>query len=303
MIYSSVTELIGNTPLVRLHAIEKIEEIDAQLIGKVEFLNPAGSIKDRAAYKMLESLPLKAGDTIIEPTSGNTGIGLACLCAARGIQAIFTMPSSMSKERIDALKAYGAKIILTEASKGMQGAVDKALELSKEIENSYIPGQFTNLMNPQAHYETTGPEIWKDTEGKVDVLIAGIGTGGTLSGAGRYLKEKNPNIQIIGVEPMESPLLSQGTAGPHGIQGIGANFIPDTLDQTIYDEILPIETKEAYRVGKMLAQKEGLLVGISSGACVAAAIQCARREEYHKKQIVCILPDTGSRYLSTEMFD
>ena len=278
----------------------------AQLLAKVEFFNPAGSVKDRIAKRMIEKAEeqglLKKGATIIEPTSGNTGIGLASVCASKGYKAIFTMPETMSVERRNLLKAYGAKIVLTPGSQGMKGAIAKAKELQESTPNSLIPSQFTNLENPQAHYETTGPELWEQTDGEIDIFVAGVGTGGTISGTGKYLKEKNPNIKIVAVEPEGSPVLSQGKAGPHGIQGIGAGFVPDTLNTQIYDEIVTVTNENAYNTGRAIAQKEGLLVGISSGASVYAAIQLAKRPENEGKRIVALMPDTGERYLSTPMF-
>lgn len=307
MIYSKITELIGNTPLVELTNLEREENLDARVVAKVEFFNPAGSIKDRIALEMIEEAErkglIKKGATIIEPTSGNTGIGLACVAATKGYKTILTMPETMSIERRNLLKAYGAKVVLSLGSKGMQGAVDKANELAKEIENSFIPSQFENPENPNTHYKTTGPEIWKEAEGKIDILVAGIGTGGTISGVGKYLKEKNSEIQVVGVEPASSPLLTEHKAGPHGIQGIGANFIPNTLNTQIYDEILTVKDEDAYKTGRMMAHKEGMLVGISSGASVYAAMQLAKRKENKGKMIVVILPDTGERYLSTPMFE
>ena len=312
--YKGTLGLIGNTPLVELTNLEKEENLDARVIAKVEFFNPAGSIKDRIALEMIEEAEkqglIKKGATIIEPTSGNTGIGLACVAATKGYKTILTMPETMSIERRNLLKAYGAKVVLSPGSKGMQGAVDMANELAKEIENSFIPSQFENPANPNTHYKTTGPEIWKETERKIDILVAGIGTGGTISGIGKYLKEKmergkekNPEIQIVGVEPASSPLLTEHKAGPHGIQGIGANFVPNTLNTKIYDEILTVKDEDAYKTGRMMAHKEGMLVGISSGASVYAAMQLAKREENKGKMIVAILPDTGERYLSTPMFE
>lgn len=305
-IYKNVTELIGNTPVVELSNLEKEEGLKAQLLAKVEFFNPAGSVKDRIAKRMIEKAEeqglLKKGATIIEPTSGNTGIGLASVCASKGYKAIFTMPETMSVERRNLLKAYGAKIVLTPGSQGMKGAIAKAKELQESTPNSLIPSQFTNLENPQAHYETTGPELWEQTDGEIDIFVAGVGTGGTISGTGKYLKEKNPNIKIVAVEPEESPVLSQGKAGPHGIQGIGAGFVPDTLNTQIYDEIVTVTNENAYNTGRAIAQKEGLLVGISSGASVYAAIQLAKRPENEGKRIVALMPDTGERYLSTPMF-
>lgn len=305
-IYKNVTELIGNTPVVELSNLEKEVGLKAQLLAKVEFFNPAGSVKDRIAKRMIEKAEeqglLKKGAMIIEPTSGNTGIGLASVCASKGYKAIFTMPETMSVERRNLLKAYGAKIVLTPGSQGMKGAIAKAKELQESTPNSLIPSQFTNLENPQAHYETTGPELWEQTDGKIDIFVAGVGTGGTISGTGKYLKEKNPNIKIVAVEPEGSPVLSQGKAGPHGIQGIGAGFVPDTLNTQIYDEIITVTNENAYNTGRAIAQKEGLLVGISSGASVYAAIQLAKRPENEGKRIVALMPDTGERYLSTPMF-
>ncbi|WP_415980742.1 cysteine synthase A [Faecalicoccus pleomorphus] len=305
-IYKNVTVLIGNTPVVELSNLEKEVGLKAQLLAKVEFFNPAGSVKDRIAKRMIEKAEeqglLKKGATIIEPTSGNTGIGLASVCASKGYKAIFTMPETMSVERRNLLKAYGAEIVLTPGSQGMKGAIAKAKELQESTPNSLIPSQFTNLENPQAHYETTGPELWEQTDGKIDIFVAGVGTGGTISGTGKYLKEKNPNIKIVAVEPEGSPVLSQGKAGPHGIQGIGAGFVPDTLNTQIYDEIITVTNENAYNTGRAIAQKEGLLVGISSGASVYAAIQLAKRPENEGKRIVALMPDTGERYLSTPMF-
>ena len=305
-IYKNVTELIGNTPVVELSNLEKEQGLKAQLLAKVEFFNPAGSVKDRIAKRMIEKAEeqglLKEGATIIEPTSGNTGIGLASVCASKGYKAIFTMPETMSVERRNLLKAYGAKIVLTPGAQGMKGAIAKAKELQESTPNSLIPSQFTNLENPQAHYETTGPELWEQTDGKIDIFVAGVGTGGTISGTGKYLKEKNPNIKIVAVEPEGSPVLSQGKAGPHGIQGIGAGFVPDTLNTKIYDEIITVTNENAYNTGRAIAQKEGLLVGISSGASVYAAIQLVKRPENEGKRIVALMPDTGERYLSTPMF-
>lgn len=305
-IYHNIAQLIGNTPLLELTHLEKQEGIAAKILAKVEFLNPGGSVKDRVAQKMVEDAEkkgiLKPGATIIEPTSGNTGIGLAVMAAARGYKAIIVMPDSMSMERRLLMTAFGAELVLTEGAKGMAGAIAKAEELAKEIPNSFIPGQFDNASNPQAHYETTGPEIYKDTDGEVDIFIAGIGTGGTLTGVGRYLKEQKPNVQVIGVEPASSPLLTQGRAGSHGLQGIGANFVPSILDTTIYEEVIPVTEEEAYAAGRAVAQKEGLMVGISSGAAIHAALQVAKRPENKGKTIVVLLPDTGDRYLSTPMF-
>ncbi len=305
-IYHNIAQLIGNTPLLELTHLEKQEGIAAKILAKVEFLNPGGSVKDRVAQKMVEDAEkkgiLKLGATIIEPTSGNTGIGLAVMAAAKGYKAIIVMPDSMSMERRLLMTAFGAELVLTEGAKGMAGAIAKAEELAKEIPNSFIPGQFDNASNPQAHYETTGPEIYKDTDGEVDIFIAGIGTGGTLTGVGRYLKEQKPNVQVIGVEPASSPLLTQGRAGSHGLQGIGANFVPSILDTTIYEEVIPVTEEEAYAAGRAVAQKEGLMVGISSGAAIHAALQVAKRPENKGKTIVVLLPDTGDRYLSTPMF-
>lgn len=304
--FHSITELIGNTPLVELSNLEKQENLEATLLAKLEYFNPAGSVKDRIAYAMITDAEikglLKPNSVIIEPTSGNTGIGLAAVAAARGYRVILTMPETMSVERRNLLKAYGAELVLTEGSKGMKGAIAKAEELAKEIPESFLPGQFTNQANPQAHFVSTGPEIWKDTDGKVDIFVAGIGTGGTISGVGQYLKSKNPSVKVVAVEPAGSPVLSKGTAGPHKIQGIGAGFIPDTLNQSIYDEIIPVENEEAFQTGRTLARKEGVLVGISSGAAVFAALQLAKRPENKGKVIVALLPDTGDRYLSTPLF-
>ena len=305
-IHKSVSELIGNTPLVELSNFEKNHNLEATILGKVELFNPAGSVKDRIAKAMIDEA-VKAGkvndDTVlIEPTSGNTGIGLAAIAAARGNRLIITMPETMSIERRNLMKAYGAEVVLTDGSKGMKGAIAKAQELAGEISNSFIPSQFTNPANPAIHEATTGPEIWRDTEGKVDILVAGVGTGGTVTGTGRYLKSQNPDVQVVAVEPATSPVLSQGVAGPHKIQGIGAGFVPDTLDTTIYDEIIAVENEDAFATGKALARKEGVLVGISSGAAVFAASVLAKRPENRGKVIVALLPDTGGRYLSTPMF-
>ena len=303
-IYKSVEELIGKTPLLELTNLEK--GLGATLLAKVEALNPGGSAKDRVAKRMVEDAEkaglLKEGATIIEPTSGNTGIGLAVMAAARGYRAIIVMPDSMSMERRLLMTAFGAELVLTEGKLGMAGAIAKAEEMAKEIPGSFIPGQFDNPSNPAAHYETTGPEIWEDTEGKVDIFVAGIGTGGTITGVGRYLKEQNPHIKIIGVEPASSPLLTKGEAGPHGLQGIGANFVPSILDREIYDEVITVTDEEAYEAGRTIARKEGLLVGISSGAALHAAMEAAKRPENAGKNIVVLLPDTGDRYLSTAMF-
>ena len=305
-IHKSVSELIGNTPLVDLANFEKNHNLDATILGKVELFNPAGSVKDRIAKAMIDEA-VKAGkvndDTVlIEPTSGNTGIGLAAIAAARGNRLIITMPETMSIERRNLMKAYGAEVVLTDGSKGMKGAIAKAQELAGEISNSFIPSQFTNPANPAIHEATTGPEIWKDTEGKVDILVAGVGTGGTVTGTGRYLKSQNPDVKVVAVEPAGSPVLSEGHAGAHKIQGIGAGFIPDTLDTSVYDEVVAVADEDAFETGRELAAKEGLLVGISSGAAVWAAGQLAQRPENKGKTIVAILPDTGERYLSTAMF-
>ncbi|MCI7658444.1 cysteine synthase A [Anaerotignum sp.] len=305
-IYKNIEELIGKTPLLELTHLEEIHNLDAKVLAKVEFLNPGGSAKDRVAKKMVEDAEakglLKAGATIIEPTSGNTGIGLAVMAAARGYRAIIVMPDSMSMERRMLMTAFGAELVLTEGAKGMAGAIAKAEELAKEIPGAFIPGQFDNPSNPQAHYETTGPEIYEDTDGKVDIFVAGIGTGGTITGVGRYLREKNPDVQIIGVEPASSPLLTEGRAGSHGLQGIGANFVPSILDTKLYNEIIPVKEEEAYAAGRAVAQKEGLMVGISSGAAIHAALEVAKRPENKGKNIVVLLPDTGDRYLSTPLF-
>ncbi len=306
-IHKSIAELIGQTPLLELVNYERDHALEATLVAKVEMVNPAGSIKDRVALAMIQDAEAKGliddQTVFIEPTSGNTGIGLAALAAARGNRMIITMPDTMSVERRNLMKAYGAEVVLTDGSKGMAGAIEKAEELAKSIDNSIIPGQFTNPANPAAHEATTGPEIWEATNGSIDIFVAGVGTGGTLTGAGRYLKSKNPNIKVIAVEPQGSPVLSQGHAGPHGLQGIGAGFIPATLDTTVYDEVITIENEEAFEAGRELASKEGLLVGISSGAAVAAARKVAERPENAGKVIVTILPDSGERYLSTEMFN
>lgn len=305
-IHKSVSELIGNTPLVELTNFEKNHNLDATILGKVELFNPAGSVKDRIAKAMIDEA-VKAGkvndDTVlIEPTSGNTGIGLAAIAAARGNRLIITMPETMSIERRNLMKAYGAEVVLTDGSKGMKGAIAKAQELAGEISNSFIPSQFTNPANPAIHESTTGPEILRDTEGKVDILVAGVGTGGTVTGTGRYLKSQNPDVKVVAVEPAGSPVLSEGHAGAHKIQGIGAGFIPDTLDTSVYDEVIAVADEDAFETGRELAAKEGLLVGISSGAAVWAAGQLAQRPENKDKTIVAILPDTGERYLSTAMF-
>ena len=305
-IYKSVDEMIGRTPMMELSNLKNKLELNVTLLAKVEALNPGGSAKDRVAKRMVEDAEkagiLKEGATIIEPTSGNTGIGLAVMAAARGYRAIIVMPDSMSMERRLLMTAFGAELVLTDGAKGMSGAIEKAEELAKEIPNSFIPGQFDNPSNPAAHYDTTGPEIWEDTDGKVDIFVAGIGTGGTLSGTGKYLKEQNPDVKIIGVEPASSPLLTKGEAGPHGLMGMGANFIPATLDKDIYDEVLTATEEESYEAGRLIARNEGLLVGISSGAALHAALEVAKRPENAGKNIVVLLPDTGDRYLSTPMF-
>ena len=305
-VYKAISDLIGNTPLVELTHVEEKEGLDASVVAKVEFFNPAGSVKDRIAKKMIEDAEkkglIKPGATLIEPTSGNTGIGIASVAAAKGYKAIMTMPETMSVERRNLLKAYGAKVVLTDGKAGMKGAIAKAKELAATIPNSFIPSQFENPSNPQAHYESTGPEIWKDTEGKVDIFVAGVGTGGTVSGTGKYLKDQNPNVKVVAVEPATSPVLSEGHAGPHGIQGIGAGFVPNTLDTSVYDEVFTVTNEQAYETGRLIAHNEGMLVGISSGAATYAAIQIAKRPENKGKTIVVLLPDTGERYLSTPMF-
>lgn len=305
-VYKAISDLIGNTPLVELTHIEEKEGLDSRVVAKVEFFNPAGSVKDRIAKKMIEDAEkagkIKPGATLIEPTSGNTGIGIASVAAAKGYKAIMTMPETMSVERRNLLKAYGAKVVLTDGKTGMKGAIAKAKELAANIPNSFIPSQFENPSNPQAHYESTGPEIWKDTEGKVDIFVAGVGTGGTVSGTGKYLKDQNPNVKVVAVEPATSPVLSEGHAGPHGIQGIGAGFVPNTLDTSVYDEVFTVTNEQAYETGRLIAHNEGMLVGISSGAATYAAIQIAKRPENKGKTIVVLLPDTGERYLSTPMF-
>ena len=306
-IYTSADQLIGHTPLLELTHIEKEADLKATVLAKLEYFNPAGSVKDRIAKKMIDDAEatgkLKPGSVIIEPTSGNTGIGLAAVAAAKGYRIIIVMPETMSIERRKLMKAYGAELVLTDGSKGMSGAIEKANQLHAEIENSFIPGQFTNPANPAAHEATTGPEIWKDTDGKVDIFVAGVGTGGTLSGTGKFLKSKNPNVKVVAVEPTTSPVLSEGHGGAHGIQGIGAGFVPETLNTQIYDEVVTISDDEAFETGRELAAKDGLLVGISSGAAVAAARKLAERPENAGKTIVAILPDTGERYLSSAMFD
>ena len=305
-VYEKITDLIGGTPLMKLTNYSKQNNLDATIYGKLEYFNPAGSVKDRIAKAMIDDAEakglLKPGAVIIEPTSGNTGIGLAVVASSRGYKIILTMPETMSVERRNLLKAYGAELVLTDGAKGMKGAIEKAEELAKETPNSFIPSQFTNAANPAAHIATTGPEIWNDTDGKVDIFVAGVGTGGTVSGVGKYLKSQNPNVKVVAVEPAGSPVLSKGTAGPHKIQGIGAGFVPKTLDTEIYDEIIAVENEDAFKTGRTLARKEGLLVGISSGAAVFAATELAKRPENKGKIIVALLPDTGERYLSTPMF-
>ena len=304
--YKRVTDLIGKTPLLELTNYEKNNGLNATILAKLEYFNPAGSVKDRVAYAMIESAEksgaLKPGAVIIEPTSGNTGIGLSAVAASKGYKVILTMPETMSVERRNLLKAYGAQIVLTDGAKGMKGAIEKAEEIAKETPDSFIPSQFTNPANPAAHKASTGPEIWEDTDGKVDIFVAGVGTGGTVTGVGEYLKSKNPLVKVVAVEPAGSPVLSKGTAGPHKIQGIGAGFVPETLNTSVYDEIITVENDEAFATGRELARKEGLLVGISSGAAVFAAKKLAERPENKGKLIVALLPDTGDRYLSTPMF-
>ena len=305
-VYKSALELIGKTPLVEVTNIEKELGLEAKVLVKLEYLNPAGSVKDRIAKHMIEVAEekglLKPGSVIIEPTSGNTGIGLAAIAAAKGYRTILTMPETMSVERRNILKAYGAEIVLTEGAKGMKGAIAKADELAKEIPNSFIPGQFVNPANPEMHFQTTGPEIWEDTDGQVDYFTAGVGTGGTVTGVCKFLKSKNPNVKVAAIEPSDSPVLSQGKAGSHKIQGIGAGFVPDTLDTSVYDEVMPITNEDAFATAKLLAKKEGILVGISSGASLYAAIQIAKRPEAKGKTIVALLPDSGDRYYSTPLF-
>ena len=305
-IYTSADQLIGKTPLLELVHIEKEEGLEAKVLGKLEYFNPAGSVKDRIAKAMIDDAEqkglLKPGSVIIEPTSGNTGIGLASVAAARGYRIIIVMPETMSVERRQLMKAYGAELVLTEGAKGMKGAIAKADELSKEIPGSFIPGQFVNPANPAVHRATTGPEIWEDTDGKVDIFVAGVGTGGTVTGVGEYLKSRNPNVKVVAVEPADSPVLSKGTPGAHKIQGIGAGFVPDVLNTSVYDEIIAVENDDAFATGKLIGKKEGVLVGISSGAAVWAAIQLAKRPENKGKTIVALLPDTGDRYLSTPLF-
>lgn len=304
--FDKITDLIGGTPILKLNNYIALNELPANIYAKLEYFNPAGSVKDRIAKAMIDDAEakgaLKPGAVIIEPTSGNTGIGLAAVAASKGYRIILTMPETMSVERRNLLKAYGAKLVLTDGAKGMKGAIAKAEELAQQIEGGFIPSQFTNSANPTAHFNTTGPEIWEDTDGKVDIFVAGVGTGGTVSGVGKYLKSKNPNVKVVAVEPAGSPVLSKGVAGPHKIQGIGAGFVPETLDTKIYDEIIAVENEDAFATGRTLARKEGLLVGISSGAAVYAATQLAKRPENKGKNIVVLLPDTGDRYLSTPMF-
>lgn len=305
-IYTSITDLIGGTPLLELKNYEAANKLEAKIVAKLEYFNPAGSVKDRIAKAMLDDAEakgvLKPGAVIIEPTSGNTGIGLAAVAAARGYRIILTMPETMSVERRNLLKAYGAELVLTDGAQGMKGAIAKAQELAEQTPNSFIPSQFTNQANPAAHKATTGPEIWRDTEGKVDIFVAGVGTGGTVTGVGEYLKEQNPNVKVVAVEPASSPVLSKGVAGAHKIQGIGAGFVPDTLNTKIYDEIIAVENDDAFKTGRAIARSEGVLVGISSGAAVYAATVLAQRSENKGKVIVALLPDTGDRYLSTPLF-
>ena len=306
-IYTSMDQMIGRTPLLELCRIQQQLGLEARVLAKLEYLNPAGSVKDRAALSMIRDAEqkglLKEGSVIVEPTSGNTGIGLAAVAAARGYRVVIVMPETMSLERRQLMRAYGAELVLTEGSKGMSGAVEKAQQLVQQIPGAFLAGQFTNPANPQAHFETTGPEIWQDTEGHVDVFVAAVGTGGTITGVGRYLKSQDPAVHIVGVEPAASPLLSKGTAGPHKIQGIGANFVPQVLDTAIYDELLAVTDQDAFAAGRLMARTEGVLVGISSGAALWAAVELAKRPENRGKTIVTLLPDTGDRYLSTGMFD
>ena len=305
-IYTSADQLIGKTPLLELTHIEKAHDLKAKIVAKLEYFNPAGSVKDRIARAMIDDAEakgiLKPGSVIIEPTSGNTGIGLASVAAARGYRIIIVMPETMSVERRQLMKAYGAELVLTEGAKGMKGAIAKADELAKEIPNSFVPGQFVNAANPKAHFESTGPEIWQDTDGKVDIFVAGVGTGGTVTGVGQYLKSQNPAVKVVAVEPAASPVLSKGVSGSHKIQGIGAGFVPDVLDTKVYDEIIPVENDDAFTAGREIGRREGVLVGISSGAAIWAAIQLAKRPENEGKTIVALLPDTGDRYLSTPLF-
>ena len=306
-IYTSADQLIGHTPLLELTHIENAENLEAKILAKLEYFNPAGSVKDRIARAMIDDAEatgkLKPGSVIIEPTSGNTGIGLASVAAARGYRIIIVMPETMSVERRQLMKAYGAELVLTDGAKGMKGAIAKADELAKEIPNSFVPGQFVNPANPDAHKRTTGPEIWEDTDGKVDIFVAGVGTGGTVTGVGEYLKSQNPNVKVVAVEPATSPVLSKGTAGAHKIQGIGAGFVPDVLDTKVYDEIIPVANEDAFAAGKEVGRSEGVLVGISAGAALWAAIELAKRPENKGKTIVALLPDTGDRYLSTPLFE
>ena len=305
-IYTSADQLIGHTPLLELTHIEKAHGLKAKVVAKLEYFNPAGSVKDRIARAMIDDAEakgiLKPGSVIIEPTSGNTGIGLASVAAARGYRIIIVMPETMSVERRQLMKAYGAELVLTEGDKGMKGAIAKADELAKEIPNSFVPGQFVNAANPKAHFESTGPEIWQDTDGKVDIFVAGVGTGGTVTGVGQYLKSQNPAVKVVAVEPASSPVLSKGVSGSHKIQGIGAGFVPDVLDTKVYDEIIPVENDDAFTAGREIGRREGVLVGISSGAAIWAAIELAKRPENEGKTIVALLPDTGDRYLSTPLF-
>jgi len=305
-IYTAADQLIGGTPLMEIKHIEAEKQLKARVLVKLEYLNPAGSVKDRIAKAMIEDAEQKGlltpGSVIIEPTSGNTGIGLAAVAAARGYRIIIVMPDTMSVERRQLMKAYGAELVLTEGAKGMKGAIAKAEELAREIPGGFIPGQFVNPANPAAHYAATGPEIWQDTDGQVDIFVAGVGTGGTITGVGKYLKEKNPQVRVVAVEPQDSPVLSQGKAGPHKIQGIGAGFVPDTLDTSVYDEVIPVSSQDAFATGKLIGRREGVLVGISSGAAAYAAILLAQRPENEGKTIVALLPDTGDRYLSTPLF-
>ena len=305
-IYTSADQLIGHTPLLELTHIEKAHGLKAKVVAKLEYFNPAGSVKDRIARAMIDDAEakgiLKPGSVIIEPTSGNTGIGLASVAAARGYRIIIVMPETMSVERRQLMKAYGAELVLTEGDKGMKGAIAKADELAKEIPNSFVPGQFVNAANPKAHFESTGPEIWQDTDGKVDIFVAGVGTGGTVTGVGQYLKSQNPAVKVVAVEPASSPVLSKGVSGSHKIQGIGAGFVPDVLDTKVYDEIIPVENDDAFTAGREIGRREGVLVGISSGAAIWAAIELANRPENEGKTIVALLPDSGDRYLSTPLF-